>query len=133
MKVLTNLTAIHVKNKGEFNNKISETIPDQAISAQELLRRFATGVPLGFKNAQPIYDDDEENPVPELYKMDQLDRLHHLQESSENLLEKRSEFNDYQKQKQKQQADQAKQKQNKDQPPTETKAENSKRSVETSA
>ena len=92
MKIYTNLTARQAKFKGEINLKDSETIPDQAVSPQELLRRYATGQPLGFKNATPVYDEDENFSIPELYKMDKLDRLHALQNSSEDLIEKQSDF-----------------------------------------
>lgn len=131
MKVLTNLTAIHERPQGEVNNLPSETIPDQAVSAQELLRRFATGAPLGFKNATPVYDEDPENPIPELYKMNTLDRLHHLQENSENLMEKRSEYNDFVNKQKKEAAQKAADDKQKEQPLTEDKKANSKRSEET--
>ena len=90
MQVHTNLSARLTKFKGEINKKPSETIPDQATTPQELLRRYATGQPLGFRNTQPVYDDDDVD-IPELYKMNKMERLHALQDSTENLLEKRSD------------------------------------------
>ena len=107
MIILNNLTARLTKFKGEINTKPSETIPDQSVTPQELLRRYATGQPLGFKACTPVYDDDETD-IPELYKMDKLDRLHALQNNSRDLHELSTEFQQQQhkleqKQKQKQQ------------------------------
>ena len=90
MQVHTNLSARLTKFKGEVNTKPSETIPDQATTPRELLRRYATGQPLGFKNTTPIYDDDDVD-IPELYKMNKMERLHALQENSDNLIEKRTD------------------------------------------
>lgn len=95
MKVHTNFTARLTKFQGEKNTKPSETMQDQAVTPQELLRRFATGAPLGFKNAQPVYDDDNiDADVPELYKMNKMERLHALQESTDNLIEKQNLHNE---------------------------------------
>ena len=103
MQVHTNLSARLTKYKGEINTKDSETIPDQAVTPQELLRRFATGQPLGFQNVSPVYDD-EDIEVPELYKMNKMERLHALEKSSENYIEKRTDYvnavHKYKKQKQ---------------------------------
>ena len=90
MQVHTNLSARLTKFKGEINTQPSETIPDQATTPRELLRRYATGQPLGFKNTQPIYDDDDVD-IPELYKMNKMERLHALQDSSENLIEMKTD------------------------------------------
>ena len=104
MIILNNLTARLTKFKGETNLRPSETIPDQSVTPQELLRRYATGQPLGFKSCTPIYDEDGHD-IPEFYKMDKLDRLHALQNNSENLHELTTEFKNQQhkyQQKQKQ-------------------------------
>lgn len=95
MKVYTQFSAMHEDFPKEINTKISQTIPEQATSPQELLRRYATGQPLGFKSVQPVYDDDESNPIPEFYKMDKLDRLHDLQTSTDNLVEKRNDYDQF--------------------------------------
>ena len=102
MKILNNLTARLTTFKGETNLRPSETIPDQSVTPQELLRRYATGQPLGFKSCTPIYDD-ENGEIPEFYKMDKLDRLHALQNNSENLHELSTEFKNQQHKYQKQQ------------------------------
>ncbi|AXL14900.1 hypothetical protein [Microviridae sp.] len=119
MKVLTNFTARTHAFKGESNTQPSETIPNQSVTPQELLRRYATGQPLGFKSCTPIYDD-EGPEIPEFYKMNKLDRLHALQDNSRDVHELTTEFKNQQhkiqqKQKQQQQADasqQAKHEQN---------------------
>lgn len=93
MTLLTHFKAQNTKFKGEDNPNPSETIPDQATSPQELLRRYATGQPLGFKNTEPVYDEEENGyDVPEFYKMSKMDRLHHLQKHSEYLNDKRTEY-----------------------------------------
>lgn len=110
MKIHTQLTARQNKFPGETNPGISQTIPDQATSPQELLRRYATGQPLGFKNVEAVYDDDSDTPIPEFYKMNKLDRLHALQNSTENLIEKRNIHDRMLQQQQIKKAEQAKQK-----------------------
>lgn len=82
---LTHLDARKMTFSGEVNTKDSETLPDQSVTPQELLRRYATGQPLGFKNVQPVYDDDQNEDVPEFYKLSKLDRLHLLQTNSEKV------------------------------------------------
>lgn len=48
--------------KGEINNLPSKTIPDQAMSIPELIRRYASGLPLGAPKV-PMY---AENPEEDL-------------------------------------------------------------------
>lgn len=92
MRILTQFTAMRVDHAREIPKGDSLTLPDQAVSPQELLRRFATGQPLGFKDASPIYDSDEFYDIPEFYKMDNLDRLHHMQENADNVIEKKATY-----------------------------------------
>ena len=42
----------------EVNNSPSMTIPDQTMSIRELLRRFASGLPLG-GSKEPIYEGED--------------------------------------------------------------------------
>ena len=44
----------------EINNLPSKTIPDQTLSIPELIKRYASGLPLGGAKV-PIYDEDPEN------------------------------------------------------------------------
>lgn len=92
----TNANARNMEPSREVNDKPSMTVPDQAISPQELLRRYATGQPLGFSAVTPVYDDDANGyDVPEFYKMDKLDQLHELQENSERVLERKQSYDAY--------------------------------------
>lgn len=125
MRVLTNLSAIKEKFKGEVNNNKSETVPDQATSAQELLRKYATGQPLGFKQITPVYDEDENFDTPEFYKMSKIDRLHELQEASDHLTEKRNDYDEYVRQEKLKQEKLKKQKEHEQKQSDDAKAERS--------
>jgi hypothetical protein len=48
-----------VPDPGEINTKPSETIPDQSLSIPEIIRRFASGLPLG--GAKVTYYDEEDD------------------------------------------------------------------------
>lgn len=89
--LLTNRNARNITFKGEINTNPSETLPDQAITPQELLRRYATGQNLGFKPVSAIFDEDGEE-IPELYKMSKMDKLHAMQENHFDLQEKKNAF-----------------------------------------
>lgn len=69
--VKNTLNARLFKTPGEKNGQPSLTIPDQALSMREILRRFANGMPLSVGKV-PIYD--EENDLPDFSKMDLADR-----------------------------------------------------------
>lgn len=56
---------------GEVNNEPSMTVPDQAMSIQEMLERFARGLPVGGARAA-FYD--EENDLPDLRTLDLEER-----------------------------------------------------------
>lgn len=117
MKIYTNLTARKADWKRETIKGLSATEPNQAVTPQELLRRYATGQPLGFKNTTPIYDEDESFDVPEFYKMSELDKLHHLQEHHEEVKSLTTDYNQsvlkYQRDQQEHKKQQLKDKSNK--------------------
>lgn len=46
-------------DEGEINDQPSETVPDQSMSVSEILRRFASGLPLGGEKV-PLYEGDED-------------------------------------------------------------------------
>jgi hypothetical protein len=60
-----------VKN-GEVNNEPSLTVPDQALSIREILRRFSHGIPMDGQQI-PIFDENE-NDLPDFRHMDLADR-----------------------------------------------------------
>lgn len=56
---------------GEINNQPSMTVPDQALSLKEILRRYASGQPLdGMREGW----FDDENDLPDLNTLDFADR-----------------------------------------------------------
>lgn len=92
--LLTSRTAFNRDFSGETSENPSETQPDQALSPQELLRRFVSGKPLGTKDNSLVYDDDYDMDLPEFDKMDKLDRLHAVQENAMDVKDLYSAFND---------------------------------------
>lgn len=46
-------------DEGEINDEPSETVPDQSMSVSEIMRRFASGLPLGGEKV-PLYEGDED-------------------------------------------------------------------------
>lgn len=80
-------------DKGEINNKPSLTVPDQTMSVTELLKRYASGMPIGGKS--PLYhgeteDDDIGDHV--LQNMDQLDRIDYLREKEQEFLKLKTDL-----------------------------------------
>lgn len=58
-------------DKGEYNNLPSETRPDQNMTIQQIMKRFAMGLPIS--SGQEIYFDEEDD-FPDTSKMDLADR-----------------------------------------------------------
>lgn len=50
------------KKKYEVNNMPSKTIPDQSMSIPELIKRYASGLPLGGQKV-PMYDTDDTHDI----------------------------------------------------------------------
>lgn len=57
-----------VPSKGEINSDPSMTVPDQSMSVQEIMRRYASGLPLGGQRV-PIYHGEDEF-LPDFDKLD---------------------------------------------------------------
>lgn len=57
--------------QGEVFTLPSKTIPDQSMSITEIMRRYATGLPLGGEKV-PLYD--EENILPDPRSLDLVER-----------------------------------------------------------
>lgn len=91
MRTITNFERINNPFKGVNNRSPSETIPDQATSPQELLRRYVHNEPLGLADGL-IFDEDGSEPFPELYKMDKMDRLHFMQTNKEKIADLKEEI-----------------------------------------
>lgn len=50
-----------VPSAGEVNTQPSKTIPDQSMSIREIMKRYASGLPLGGQRV-PMYDEGEDDP-----------------------------------------------------------------------
>lgn len=78
---------------GEKNNMPSMTIPDQAMSIQEILRRFAQGLPLGGQKV-PLYDEDIPFDAQEFQRMDLADKQEFMEANKRRMEQLQSELND---------------------------------------
>lgn len=67
----------------EINRKPSMTIPDQSMSVQEIMERYARGLPIAGQKV-PLYDG-EEGDFPDLSKMDLADRQQYLEDRRDEL------------------------------------------------
>lgn len=65
-----------VPSYGEINRNVSITIPGQAMSAEEVLRRWRNGLPLELSIREQVWDDDS----PDIEKMDFVDREAYIEE-----------------------------------------------------
>lgn len=71
-RIKTWLNKHEFPTKGEVNNQPSMTVPDQTMSVQEILKRYAKGLPLDGQKI-PIYDG-EDDYLPDPRHMDLADR-----------------------------------------------------------
>jgi hypothetical protein len=62
MKIKTPYNAKEFKDYGEKNSLPSMTIPNQAMSIPEMIRRYASGLPLGGARV-PFYDENPEEDL----------------------------------------------------------------------
>lgn len=72
-----------VPTTGEKFTQPSLTIPDQTMSIQTILKRYAQGQPLEGQR-EPIFHGDEEY-LPDLNRMDPVDRQQYIETQTENL------------------------------------------------
>ena len=66
----------------EKNDQPSKTIPDQTMSVAEIMRRHVRGIPIEAGKV-PLYE--EENTMPDLSKMDLVDRQEYLDNAKDEL------------------------------------------------
>lgn len=85
---------------GEKNTRPSKTIPDQAMSIPEIMARYARGLPLGGDRV-PVYDEDPENPMPDLSKMDIIDQHETIKAAANEMNELGKKFDAEEKAKKK--------------------------------
>lgn len=79
-----------VPSYGEINRNVSITIPGQAMSAEEVLRRWRNGLPLELSIREQVWDDDS----PDIEKMDFVDREAYIEEIKSKVEEHEKSEND---------------------------------------
>jgi len=70
--------------KGEINNKPSQTVPDQTMSIREILTRYAKGLPIE-SGKVPIYEGEDYTPDPR--HMDLADRQEYMEYAKNQIRE----------------------------------------------
>lgn len=82
MQPIIRTSWVRPKTPGTLVAGPSATIPDQTLSVREIVRRFASGLPVGGARV-PMYDEDEEGEpldMPDYRTMD-LSEIHDHQQS----------------------------------------------------
>lgn len=74
----------YFQKKGEVNEEPSLTIPDQSYTVQELLARFASGLPMSGQKI-PMYDGEEE--TNDLEKLELSERMAIIRSAQEEIVE----------------------------------------------
>lgn len=69
-------TALSVVNykpvEGQKFTLPSETIPDQSMTVQDILKNYSRGIPIGAAERQPIYDDLDDYRGMDLVELQEL-------------------------------------------------------------
>lgn len=91
----TNYSGLDVQEPGEINNEPSMTVPDQSMSLSEMVRRYASGLPV--KGARvPLYedtdDDDFNESMPDLSRMDRAEAAYTMEQVANQVHDIRSRF-----------------------------------------
>lgn len=86
---------------GEAVSEKSRTLPNQAMSITELVKRFVRGIPVDTVQRDPVYSDQEQTDLEALSRLDNADRAFKAQEmrdtheriqrSAQELAERRKE------------------------------------------
>lgn len=78
IKIRNHLNASKLQVKGESSTKPSLTVPDQSMTITEIVTRYAKGLP--FNNERTgIYDEDENDVLPDFRRMDLVDQQEYLE------------------------------------------------------
>lgn len=74
-----------------FKGTISRTVPDQSYTVQEIMTRFASGLPIeGIK--VPVFQE-EDMELPDMKKMDIAEREQYIKQTAEQVKEIRERLN----------------------------------------
>lgn len=75
----------------EVNRLPDRTVPDQSMSIAEIMRRFASGLPIGGQRV-PVYNGEDDD-MPDLTHLDLADRQTILEDAAAELMEIKSRLN----------------------------------------
>lgn len=77
--------------EGESSTKPSQTVPDQSMPIIEIMRRYASGLPLGgMKN--PVYQGEESGIPPNWDKMDLSEKMDFKEQNLERINDMRQDL-----------------------------------------
>lgn len=82
---------ISPESEGEINDEPSMTQPDQSMSMQEILRRYASGIPMDSIAKIPIYDGDEdEMPDPRTLDLADIEAIKAANQADISILQEKA-------------------------------------------
>lgn len=81
--VKNSLNADQFPKKYEVVGGVSMTIPDQTLGIREIMKRFASGLPIDGEKV-PIYDGEDDG-MPDLSTMDLAERQEYLEDAEKEL------------------------------------------------
>lgn len=83
-------------NYGEYNDGVSETIPDQSLTVGEIVYRFSRGLPISGRVGEFDPENDDELILPPNWnKMDIAERMDFLAEKRDEIQDIGKRYNDY--------------------------------------
>lgn len=83
--VKNSLNADQFAKKYELVGGVSMTIPAQTLSIREIMKRFASGLPIDGEKV-PVYNGEDDD-MPDLSKMDLAERQEYLESAEKELVE----------------------------------------------
>jgi len=81
------------KDPGEKPTGPGMAVPDQSMTVQEILSRYARGLPLGGQRV-PLYEDDEIAGMADVSKMDLADRQEYFENANAEISRIKTQFNE---------------------------------------
>lgn len=97
IRIRTSMNSYLFKKMYERNTLPSCTIPDQSMSIKEIVRRFASGLPIP-TSRQPLWNDSDE---PDIAHMDLADREDYINERADELRALKQKISNHEKNKSK--------------------------------
>ena len=88
-KIKTKADYNYEEQEYEVNNLPSETVPDQSMSMSEIMRRFASGLPIAGAKV-PIYNGEED--LPDLSRMDLAEQQEFMDQTKDEITDLKNRF-----------------------------------------